>query len=54
MSLAGQHLYVKALLPTAALMHNLKSLALPEATASWESFHCCCDEAEVRPAADPA
>ena len=47
MSLAGQHLYVEALLPTAAMMHNLKAVALPEATASWESFHCCFDEAEV-------
>ena len=54
MSLAGQHLYVEALLPTAALMHNLKAVALPEATASWESFHCCFDEAEVRPAGESA
>ena len=47
MSLAGQSLYIEALLPTAAFLHNLKAVSLPEAIASWGSYHCCTTEAEV-------
>lgn len=46
MSLKGQSLYVEALLPTAAMIHGLKAVAIHGATPSYEAYHCCTHDAE--------
>ena len=46
MSLAGHSVYVEALLPTAAYLHGLKVVRVPEATPYHYAYHCCFDNAE--------
>ena len=46
MSLQGKSLYLEAMLPTAAMLHGLKTISLPGATPYHEAYHCCFDDAE--------